>query len=51
MLSICVVTLLTTSGCLVGDERGHEHAEYRNHYYDRGHSTVVVVRQPVVIVR
>jgi hypothetical protein len=46
MLSICVVTLLTTSGCLVGEERGHEHAEYR----DRGHSTVVV-REPVVVVR
>ncbi len=53
MLSICVVTLLTTSGCLVGEEGGRGHAEF----HDRGHATmvvrepVVVVRQPVVIVR
>ena len=46
MLSICVVTLLTTSGCLVGEEGGRGHSEYR----DRGHATVVV-REPVVVVR
>jgi hypothetical protein len=40
----CVITLLTTSGCLV-EGRGHEHGEYHRH------SDVVVVGPPVVVVR
>jgi len=54
-----VLTLLTTTGCLVADGGGrHDHGYYheRGRYYERRETVVVgppavVVRAPVMVVR
>lgn len=54
-----VITLITTSGCLVSEGGRHGHYRGRGHYeaYHEGHSEVivspptVVVRPPEIIVR
>jgi hypothetical protein len=45
LLFVGVITLLTTSGCIVADGGPHDHARYEHR------SDVVVVGPPVVVVR
>jgi hypothetical protein len=51
LLLTSVITLLTTSGCLVSDGRGHEgfHDEDRHEHVE--HHEDVVVAPPVIDVR
>ena len=44
-----VITLLTTTGCLVSED--HRHGHYRGHERYESHSEAVVVGPPVVVVR
>jgi hypothetical protein len=40
---ICIASLLTTSGCIVADRGGHEHAHFEHH-------DDVIVGPPAVVV-
>jgi hypothetical protein len=43
LLSACVITLLTTTGCIVAEEERHGHGSYRG-------PAEVIVAAPVVVV-
>jgi hypothetical protein len=47
----CVLTLLSTTGCLVSDGGRHEHASYERHDAVIVGPPVVVVHAPELIVR
>jgi hypothetical protein len=51
LLFTCIITLLTTSGCLVAEGGGRGHAEYEHHDAVIVGPPAVVVRPPEVIVR
>ena len=58
LLLVSAITLITTSGCLVSDDRRHEHfrGEETHEHYERHEDVVVappaiVVRPPEIIVR
>ena len=52
LLSVCVITLLATTGCLVSDGgRYHDHGGYGHRDEIIVGPPVLVVRPPVVIVR
>ena len=46
-----IISLLTTSGCLVSEGGGHGHARYEHHEDVIVGPPVVVVHAPVVVVR
>ena len=48
---IAIATLLSTTGCLVSDGRGHGHARYERHDAVIIGPPAVVVHVPEVIVR
>jgi hypothetical protein len=48
LFSIGIITLLTTTGCLISERGRHEH--YRGHARIESHSEVIV-EPPVVVVR
>jgi hypothetical protein len=50
-LLTCLITLVSTSGCLYRDGGRPEHARYEHHDEAVVGPPVVVVRPPVVIVR
>jgi hypothetical protein len=51
LLFACVLTLLSTTGCLVSDGGRHEHARYERHDAVIVGPPVVVVHAPELIVR
>ena len=51
LLFTCVITLLTTSGCLVSEGGRHGHARYESHSEVIVGPPAVVVRPPIVVVR
>ncbi|HSY18150.1 MAG TPA: hypothetical protein VK815_07440 [Candidatus Acidoferrales bacterium] len=50
LLFTCIITLLTSSGCLVADGGGRGHYEH-SHYERHDEVRAVVVGPPVVVVR
>ena len=51
LLFTCVITLLTTTGCLVSEGGGHGRARYEHHEDVIVGPPAVVVRVPEVVVR
>ena len=51
LLFTCVITLLTSTGCLVSEGGRHEHARYEHHDDVVVGPPVVVVRTPELVVR
>jgi hypothetical protein len=51
LLFACVITLLTTTGCLVSEGGRHGHARYESHSEVIVGPPAVVVRPPEIIVR
>jgi hypothetical protein len=51
LLFTCVLTLLSTTGCLVAERGGHGHARYERHDEVIVGPPVVVVPVPTVVVR
>ena len=51
LLLACVITLLSTAGCIVADSGRHGHARYERHDEFIVGPPAVVVRPPEVVVR
>jgi len=51
LLLACMLSLLSTTGCLVGDGRRHERAHYERHDEVIVAPPIIVVRPPEIIVR
>ena len=51
LLFACIITLLTTTGCLVSEGGRGEHARYEHHDQVVVGPPAVVVRVPEVVVR